>query len=119
MSTVLFYRVEDSTNTGPYNCAYSTRTDALFKMSSVHCDWDHPTPHEEDLDFSRDMVYGFSTLEQMLDWFKGYGHVLDDAGFRVSVYRVGAQWVESGKYQAVVKLDRLTDLVETFSTCGL
>lgn len=122
MGDTWFYRVENDLGEGPY--VGKSGDEILGLMASCHnLDFEtHPTPHEE---ASLARVFrpeyhacGTSSIEQLMEWFDGYGDDLSLAGYRVNVYKAD---VTSGRFQAIAPIRDLTpdNLVETFSCVGL
>jgi hypothetical protein len=120
----LFYRVERD-GVGPYRGYDGTET----KLEEMLCDHgldyrcNHPTPWEEPQIGSRmddaDYRCGFHSMEQMMEWFDGWGDALAEYGFRVHVYDI-PEFIR-GCYQSIADTELLTKdfLVETFSPAGM
>lgn len=118
----MFYRVENGEGLGPYVGQGGDKS--LQEMHRSH-NWDlenHPSPYEDEgirNQFRADMhLCGSSSLEKLMEWFEGFGQVLDEAGYRVYVY--DAPIIEGAK-QAVASIHDVNNrtLVDSFSTIGL
>ncbi|WP_432118497.1 hypothetical protein [Streptomyces sp. bgisy032] len=66
--------------------------DGLLDMWSAHNGGSHPSPKSDralDFRITSDVeVCGFSSLDALLEWFRTWLDVLDEAGFRLWVYEV-------------------------------
>lgn len=97
---MLVYRVENENGNGPY-MAFAP---VLAEMSAAHGDAEHPTPDEEGMRcIFADEYCAVQSLEGAQAWFEGYGEVLDEAGFELTVW--DAQDVRCGKKQVVFRKD--------------
>lgn len=98
---MLVYRLENERGNGPY-MGFSP---LLAEMGlRHHGDADHPTPEQEDM-WSMDAheYCAVPSLKGAQEWFKGYGEVLDEAGFELTVW--DAMDVRRGEKQVVFRKD--------------
>ncbi len=111
---MLVYRVEHvKTGTGPYvSCMLPRKAKLLArKLNDAHgmCD-DHPSIridiHNGDFwgKFSRKQYCGFTCIENLLQWFAGYTHLMGEYGFVIRVYEAkNINFTSSGKQIAFAK----------------
>lgn len=94
------YRVEDAKGEGPY------RGDGcLLEMANAHDgSTNHPSPYRDGIrDYNISWVCGFTSLEQLRCWFKGWEKALHENGFKISVYNEDDLWVTKGRKQCVFR----------------
>lgn len=90
-----------STQQGPYstyepNKSTSNGYNGLWLSGST---FNNPEPHEDGLENRFSVIYGFKDLAQLYTWFEADILSLNEAGFKVSTYRVPEENVEYGRRQ--------------------
>lgn len=99
MQTV--YRLENDKNIGPYQSPPEYE-EWYSDMMREHMNNAHPNKWE---DFSKghedEYVYGFSSLEGVKSWFKGYLPQLLKAGFKIMTYNSNDVLIGESKLQLV------------------
>lgn len=110
---------------GPYmGHRYGEISRLASDMNYNHSDDRHPSPwcdHTTDgtvLNIDSWEFCVFSSVEQMAEWFDGYGMKLDEVGFVVAVYEVETHLVREGRYQSVCPLEQ-SWIVEVLSPAGM
>lgn len=98
METVTLYRVENEFERGPYR-----GMGGVASMANAHWDDDHPSPWaDKGLEgIQDDEVCALRSLEEIAEWFKGYGEALHEHGFTLNKVIVPAKHVRYGRGQAV------------------
>lgn len=104
---MLVYRVENENGNGPY-MAFNP---ALYAMREDHGTWypdpaddPHPNPYGDGLGgMYADEYSAVQSPEAAQTWFEGYGEVLHEAGFELTVW--DAQDVRCGQKQVVFRKD--------------
>lgn len=105
---MLVYRVENEKGTGPY---IGGALEILWVMREHHStfyddpeDDPHPGPSEDGIPWMMaDEYSAVQSPEAAQAWFEGYGEVLDEAGFEMTVW--DAQDVRCGGKQVVFRKD--------------
>lgn len=124
MSKTIFYRVQNEEGFGPYR-NNGINSDALDRMAARHTDFTHPTPWNDGyLMFNFDQsshVCGFDTLDGAIEWFDGFGDVLDRFGFKLYAYEIESHALIRGNIQSATTFYELIDenLVCVQSLCGV
>src|SRR5690606_18848738 len=102
MGTILVYRVEGPDRKGPYHSEHESDQAYGILIESEIAEGDiHPTPQEEGLILTDDLVCGLLSLDAVGHWFKGALPHLLRMGYAVYGYRVDAAKVQFGKYQVL------------------
>lgn len=105
---MLVYRVENILGRGPYSTPDKAKKSELTKMLALAHNnspehpvswWDIPQFFEK-ID-GREYRHGFSSIEQLEVWFKGFEKELKENGFFVSTYEVPSTDVYFGNRQIV------------------
>lgn len=104
------YRIENIDGEGIYTAC--SRSDDMYDMLSNYQDAPrHPTPYQDpkmcgawsnrDRCGDAEMVFGFSSKAQLKRWFNRARDrkLMDDEGFRVSIYAVGNEDILRGLVQ--------------------
>lgn len=105
MGTILVYRVEGPDRKGPYQSehesdqAYGILTECM--LSETAEEDIHPTPQEEGLILTDELVCGLLSLDAVGRWFGSALPRLFRLGYAVYGYRVDAAKVQYGKYQVL------------------
>lgn len=100
MTNVVVYRVETKDGEGPYrggDAAYGIRDlmGDICQASEVH-----PSPWEDGIDPGPDAFFGFSTEDQMREWFsESIRTGISKKGFTCNAYSVPMEKVQFGKKQ--------------------
>lgn len=99
------WRVEHrETHQGPYN---GPDRSPLWPMFDAHSDLYHPTPDfDPGIGFGAmlthsDWIFGFGSPDSLYDWFRGWGHLLENCGYQVTVFDLPEEHVIIGQYQAI------------------
>ena len=112
------YRVEDSEGLGPYAGGM------LYEMDKAHRDDAHPSPwadtdaHGDPLDIRYEEVCALRSLEEVAQWFDGFGHDLAREGFDVVAYSMPRASVRFGMAQLVYNPREQVE-IERFPVLGV
>lgn len=105
MGTTTVYRVEDAEGLGPYKFRDDT---ALETMYSAHADSPyHPQPEDDGVNIldiaDKSFFYAFTSLDQLAEWFAGYGEELAQCGYFISEYAVPSNHTVHGSRQVLFR----------------
>lgn len=100
---MLVYRVENERGIGPY-LSFDPALEEMRLEHAMSGDDPRPTPDWDGIDdMDADESSGFQTAQRAENWFGGYGAVLDEAGYELTVWE--AQDVREGRTQVVFRKD--------------
>lgn len=110
------YRIEHKdTERGPYNSETSFQNDPrLYRIGLAHTDDDHPsmwidcTYVYKNGHSHSDYYCGFSTIDQMVQWFDQWFDALHNNGFKLVMYRIAKNYTIAGKRQTIFVKERVT-----------
>lgn len=92
------YRVEHKeSRVGPYYYYGPDLMDAKIHLYEMDT---HPSPRDENLDFSFGMHCGFESKAKLLDWFT-FQDLKDFQKHGLNVYKIHVEWVEKGEKQLI------------------
>lgn len=90
------YRVENAEGQGPY------RPDGPANGFNHSCVNSHPTPHNDGIPCPEEYVCGFTSREQLKEWFDATERTtLRAEGYMIALYIVPGECVVDGKKQLV------------------
>lgn len=105
MGTILVYRVEGPDRKGPYHSEHESdqtyRILTEYMPSEIEEEDAHPTPYQEGLILTDELVCGLLSLDAVGHWFAGALPHLFRLGYAVYGYRVDAAKVQFGKHQVL------------------
>lgn len=95
---MVVYRVEMPDGLGPY---WSKTVPGLGqKLAYRHVDIErHPDPYRDFTpdQYTRDLIFGFSSMKQLFSWFGGFVSVILKNGGKIVKYNVNKKYVVTGK----------------------
>lgn len=109
------YRIEDKNGWGPYSSCYMMdwehpREVVLCRLQEAHSrDPLRPSPYtngepwEDYYSSSKDMVFGFASLQELYNWFNGFVEDLINVGFYIKTFEVPNNQVKLGRLQLAFK----------------
>lgn len=108
------YRIEHKvTGTGPYNAETHFNNDPrLYDIGYAHSNDDHPSMWTDcEHTYKNGYCYldyycGFSTIDQMIQWFDQWFDALHNNGFKLVRYRIAKQYTIAGNKQTVFVKER-------------
>lgn len=103
------YRVERD-GKGPYKQNW----ELCEELHVSHGNWNvmtHPNPRIEGLCLAMDnRVCGFSTIEQLKQWFYGWRTKLREYGFKMKVYEISHKYTCIGEKQLIFHRELATEV---------